>query len=597
MINFSNLTKRLKDMNFAESITSVIHNGVLFPEEPKYWKENYGKFSLANDKLSDEATKQLFAWSTPRAQKESIGKHGSLFTRNFYKCLELNLTTKQKKLKFPEDFSSIISKMSRIIENYSEEKKIENKLPEVKEKKEKLKEKYSKIILNGNEYTFAYYVEGEGIFYGRGDCSYHGGWALPVKPEDVTINASVNVPCTVKGHHWKAVRLGDAMEAAKFDKYIMVGNKKIHIVKSMRLSNDNPQKIENDAHKFDKARLIQKHWSKISKAINDKINSDNLIEKQIGCCAYLIAYFGIRAGNDSGARNNGVVGASTLLKKNVILNKGNIIELKFTGKDSMDFNGSQKVSSDVFNAFLILQSVNEDNPRIFPNISSNDTNRFFNKITKKIPDLSNKNFRTYYGTSLLAKEIQKHEDEWSEDMTDKEFKSLYNKCVLTVAKKLNHQKTVSKEQLEKLDASTKEKLKKAKAKWKDTTEKTEIKIERIKEKVKKLKTKKSLGWKDDIKELNEELDELKEKLLDIKQDYEDAKQEIKDKLENKDVALNTSKSNYSNPKIAYSLAKFCKKEPKIILSPALVKRFDSWVDINSIDQAYWMEYPNVDDED
>ena len=78
---------------------------------------------------------------------------------------------------------------------------------------------------------------------------------------------------------------------------------------------------------------------------------------------------------------------------------------------------------------------------------------------------------------------------------------------------------------------------------------------------------------------------------------DDGSNKSKDKLENKDVSLGTSKSNYSNPKIAYSLSKYCRKDPKIILSPALVKRFDSWVDINSIDQAYWMEYPNVDDED
>lgn len=594
MINFNELTERLHAMNFAEDITSVVHNGVLFPEEPRYWKENYGKFSLAGDKLSNNAVKQLFAWSTSRAQKESKAKYGSLFTKNFYKCLELNLTGKQKKLKFPEDFETVINKMSKIVEFESELKKEDNKKPEVKERKEKLKEKYSKIYLNDKEYTFAYYVEGEGIFYGRGGCAYHGGWALPVRPEDVTINASVNVPCTVKGHHWKEVRLGDAMEAAKFDKYIMVGKKKIHIVKSMRLSNDNPQKIENDAHKFDKARLIQKHWSKISKAINDKLNSNNIKEKQIGCCAYLIAYFGIRAGNDSGARNNGVVGASTLLKKNVLLNSNNVIELKFTGKDSMDFNGNQKVSPDVYNAFKTLLK-NTNSERIFPNITSNDTNEFFKGITKNIPDLSNKNFRTYYGSSLLAKEIQKHEDEWSDDMTDKEFKSLYNKCVLTVAKKLNHQKTVSKEQLEKLDTSTKEKLKKAKAKWKDTTEKTELKIEKLKEKVKKLKNNKPAGWKADIKELNDDLDNLKEKLLDIKQEYNDAKQEVKDKLENKDISLGTSKSNYSNPKIAYSLAKYCEKDPKIILSPALVKRFDSWIDINELDDDYWINYPNTKD--
>ena len=598
MYNFSELTEKLRNMNFATSIETIEHNGVLFPEIPEYITKNYGKFSLASDKLSDLATRQLFGWASPRAIKAQKENNGDTFSKNFYSCLKLNLTKKQLQLSFPKDFEKLRSQMTKIIEKYSEDKKEYNKIhkQEILEEREEKREKYGTVIVNGEPYTFNPTVEAGGIFYGRGDCSYHGGWALDVTPEDVMLNSSKKIPCTVKGHHWKEVTLKpNTFSPCTFDKYILVGKQKVHIVKSIRMSNDNPQKKENDLHKFDKARLIEKNWSKILKAIKTKATSDNIKDMQIGCCAYLIALFGIRAGNESGKRENGVRGASTLLVSDVELLKNNQVHLNFIGKDSMEFDGTQKVDSAIYDSLEVLQAYSKDSDedRIFPDITSGMVNKFFQGICpKSIPDLSCKNFRTYYGTSLLVKEIQKRD--WDDEMTDKEFKSQYDKCVLEVAKKLNHKKTISKEQSEKISTSSKEKIKKAKEKFINAKEKALNKIEDFEDEIKVLRNEQPKNYLKEIKLLKSKINSLKQDIEDAERMFKNIKQEQKDRVENQDTALGTSKSNYSSPKVAYSLAKYCDKNPKIILSPALTKRFDSWINMDELDENYWMNYPNVD---
>ena len=123
----------------------------------------------------------------------------------------------------------------------------------------------------------------------------------------------------------------------------------------------------------------------------------------------------------------------------------------------------------------------------------------------------------------------------------------------------------------------------------------ELKLDKIADKKDALKANKPRGYLAQLKELSEEEREIREKLAEAEQTFKDSKHEIKYKLENKDDALNTAKTNYSNPKIAYSLCKYCKKDPKVILSKALIEKFNAWVDFESIDENYWKDYPNVDE--
>jgi len=600
-LNFSNLTERLRTMNFAmDKISSIEHKGVLFPKIPEYVTRNYGKFSLAGEKLTDLATRQLFAWSTPRAEswvKMKGAKGGKIFTSNFYKCLQLNLTKKQQRLSFPKDFEKVISQMRKIITNYSEEQKEYRKThkkeiaAETQERKD-----FGTAVVDGVEYKYSPMVEAGGIFYGRGDNRYDGGWALDVMPEDVSLNSSKNIPCPIKGHHWKDCSLKpNSFSPYSFDKWILIGTEKIHIVKRGEFAKS-PIKEQNDVHKFDKAKSIDLIMPKIIRSVKKMVTSEKYRDKQIGCCAYLITKFGIRAGNVTDKRQNGVRGASTLLNGDIELLSANKLHLTFKGKDSIQYDNTLKIDSYAYQAFEELKDKCEsDNERIFPNITSNSVNVFFKNIDKNTPDLTCKNFRTFFGTSALTREIQKHEDEWSSDMSDKEFKNLYDNCVFEVAKILNHKKTVSKEQSDKTEASVKEKLKAIKKALKTTLDRSNLKIAKLEEENKKLNKTKPKGYKELIKQNSELISELEYANEDAERTYAAKRAEQLSRIEKQDVALNTSKGNYSSPKIAYSLCKYCGKEPKLILSPTLVDRFNSWVDMDSISETYWKDYPNVED--
>ena len=574
-MNFSKLTKRLKEMNFAESIESIKQNGPQFRETPEFITNNYGKFKLAGEKLSDEATKLMFHWSTKRAQENSIdSKMGKYFTANFYECLKLHLTKKQLMLKFPKDFNSLISKMKPLIEKNAADKKVyeaNHKLEIAKEKADN-KEKYGYAYFNGEKKELmTYQVEAEGIFYSHSDKKTHGGWTPSAEPEDITINASEAPKCP-KGHHWGKVIFTNAYWTASYHKKVYVGENCVSSakIKYVKVTNaENPTKQEHDNHKFDIVPLIDKNWPKITRAIKKMALSSKYIEKQIGCCAYLVSQFSIRAGNDSD-RDNGVVGATQLLVKNVDLSKKNYIHLNFLGKSSMAYDEIKKVEPEIYNSFLELQEDLEDIDRIFADINSNKVNRFLGSICKDIPELTMKNIRTFYGTSLLAKAVQSREDQWSDEMTNSEFKALYNECAKEVAIKLNHKKTVKKDVADKKNAANELKLSKAKAKYKEDLKKAKLKL-----------------GKTGDEELYNELVELAKERLD------DVKRAITDEESNREIALGTSKGNYSDPKIPISLAKYCKKDPSLLITKATIALASSRFDLDELDEEYWLNYPNV----
>lgn len=583
MENMNNLIDKLVRINFASTmnITELISNGVLFPEIPEYVLSN--DFKLCKEYIPELAKEMLFAWSTELPQYTS----DKVFSKNAWSCIKPELTSKQQKLSFPEDFQSILSKMKQIKEDYKEYRKtIKDK---IKAENLKKKEKYGKVIIDGKEVETAYMIEPPGFLRGRGAGATRGLWTYRVEPEDVNLNASNNPPCTVKGHQWGSCELRQIMAVATYNKRLGPNGLTLH--KSVNLSSKSQWKGEHDIHKFDKAALIDKNFKRIVNKMKKAAMSDDEVEKQVGCCAYLVAMFGIRAGNPSGARDNGVVGASTLLVKHIELLPGNKVGLHFIGKDSIPFDGEQKVDKEIYNALSELIEDKDDNDRIF-SINSGKINVFLkNVFPKDIPDLTLKNFRTFYGTSLLAKEIQARE--WSEEMTDKEFSKQYDECVLTVAKKLNHKTTLTKEKRCQKEDALKEKERKAKENLKKLITKVESKLEKLESEKDKLKTKKPKGYTQRVKEIIEEERDLKEQIDEARENFKLAKAELKDKKINMDVALGTSKSNYSNPMIAYSLCKYCKKDPSVLFTKALRERFDTWVNFEELDEEYWIDYPNV----
>ena len=489
------------------------------------------------------------------------------------------------------DYENILSEMKTIKEKYAEEKKKYNKLhrKEIAEENKKWKEEYGYALVDGEKVEIGNsLIESGRIFIGRGDSSWRGFWVEDVVPEDICVNSSYPFPCNYGTHNWKEVSFKDTMSIATYTEHF-VGNKDVTIQKAIWFSNKSSFKADSDEEKFENARLLQINLKTVKKAIKNAFLSENNKERQIGCCAYIISTFGIRAGNED-KRDNGVVGASTLKVENIELNKDtHEIHLHFLGKDSMIFDNTLKVDVDVLLPLSKCIEGKSEKEQIFNKISSHEVNEFLGSICKDIPHLSNKTFRTEFGTSLLAEEIQKRN--W-DNLTDKQFKNQYMDCARVVTIKLNHKKTLTKEQNEKIDESTKKKIKKAK----ETYDKSRFSIEKKIGKLNDLKAdyEKCLEGKflkAKLTEINQQKKELHEKLESAEQKYKDTKKLAKTNSENRDIALNTAMTNYSSPRIAYSLCKDTNHEPTVIYSKALVERFNVWASDTPTD--YWRKYPNV----
>lgn len=567
--------------NYMKSLI-LPKNCIKFPNEQPYIDSFFSTQTYR--KYNYDTCKYLFMWST-LADKY---KNDKTYQKNFWKSLKTVINKEYKNLSFPSDFEDTLSVMNEIKTEFMENKKLYNKEHKELIKREKeldnAENGYAtvdgELVEIGNRL-----IESSRIFIGRGDCSYRGCIVADVKGSDVTINTSdKNYKCyDNNGIKCNVEFKSDNMSVATYNEHIIGTD--IIINKAIWFSNKSDMKTENDEHKYEKARLLQLHINEVTKTIKNMYMSEDEFERQIGCCAYIISVFGIRAGNTD-TRDNGVVGASTLKVENIELYADkSSVHLDFLGKDSIRYSNTIKVDSDVLLPLWKCIDGKSCKDKVFDKITSIDVNRFLQSICNDIPDLSNKTFRTFWGCSLLVDELHKHE--WK-GLTPKQFKSLYDSCAREVTIKLNHKKTVSKEQKEKIDSSSKEKLDNAKKSYKELEKKIEEKLLKIKND--KL-TAQFKGNKKKYKELCAKEKELKLKLENKKIKFSETKNDIKMKKENMDIALNTAKTNYSSPKVAFSLCKYAEQEPTTIYSKSLVERFSIWA--SDVDENYWKDYPNV----
>lgn len=555
-------------------------NCIKFPKKPSYLNEDFG--------FSKLATEMLFAWST-LADKY---KNDKVYQKNFYSCLKTQLNEEQKNLSFPSDFENILLKMKSIKEKYAEEKKLYNKehRKEIALEKAKEKEKCGYALVDGVSMEIGNrLIESSRIFIGRGENSYRGCWVEEVKGSDITINTSdKNYECyDNNGISCKIEFKPDTMSVATYTEHVMCKN--INIQKAIWFSNKSSFKADSDEEKFENARLLQINLKTVKKAIKDAFLSENDKERQIGCCSYIISTFGIRAGNED-KRDNGVVGASTLKVENIELyTDTQEVHLKFLGKDSMMYDNTLKVDVDVLLPLWKCIDGKSCKEQIFDKITSHDVNEFLNNICEDIPHLTGKLFRTTFGTSLLAEEIQKRD--W-DNLTEKQFRNQYMDCAKVVTIKLNHKKTLTKEQNEKIDESTKKKI----SRVKETFNKSKTSLEKKINKLNDLKAdyEKCLEGsllESKLREIEEQKKELNFKFEEAKQKFKDTEKTVKDNSENREIALNTAMTSYSSPKVAYSLCKDTNHSPTSIYSKTLVERFNVWASDTPTD--YWKNYPNV----
>jgi len=565
-----------------EKFQTLTHFGVLFPEE--YKPKGY---IFKGTKLSPLA--EEMAWNYSMRIDTEYTKD-SVFNKNFFSCFKKELTSSQI-AKFPEDYMDLFEEMKNTQLYEKEEKKEYNKAhkDEIKKEKEALKEKYGFAYLDGVKQPIgAFIVEGPGILYARGNSPLRGYWKYRTFPEDVIINfikdeKMTKAPTAPSGHNWKMIEHNkSAFVIAKWK--VNVGGV-IPFDKKVIFAPTSTIKLNADQKKYEKARLVNKNWSKISSYIEENMLSSDENTKQCALAAYLISVTGIRVGNEKEeVADNGTKGMTTLLCEDAFLKDGKIF-FNFLGKDSVRNKSSFEISKEAYSIIEKILSSKKKDSQIF-DISSGDLNSFLKNC---LPYLTAKLFRTAIGTKLLC-DVLRNQTVPS-NISEKRKVAYYNEANLEVAKMLNHQHGVAKGFSSKID------------KFDDSIEKCEEQIsskkEKAKDKLKKYEKELTLApklWEG--KELEEKKAEIKDKILKVQDSVNksiDRLALLKEKKsfadESKNYALGTSKTNYSSAYIAYSWAKTNNIDIGLIYNASLQKKF-SWA--AAVDKDYWKKYPNND---
>ena len=300
------------------SYKTLIHNGVIFPEEYK----SQGNFIVNGEKLSPLAEEQFVAFAKLRDTDYVKDK---VFVKNFYKCFSGELSSKQKEWKFPEDYSKLIDRVMIEKEKVKEEKAAYNKLhkEEIAKQKQEIKDKYGFALVDNKKVPLAsYIIEGPGIMMARGNSPIRGMWKYRIQPEDITINfvgPKEQIPQAPEGHHWKkVVSEKDVCYTATY--CFNIGNYCEGKLKGVNFSAVSDFRKDGEFDKFEKSRNLVKNWDKFEKHIMNGMHSKDEKVKQAALVAYLIYKSGIRVGNEHDDKtDNGTVGASTLLCKNIKL--------------------------------------------------------------------------------------------------------------------------------------------------------------------------------------------------------------------------------------------------------------------------------------
>lgn len=528
--------------------TTLEHNGLIF-QKPYEYRGSLVKLKGIPVKLDPIPEEYCYLYAR---YIETEYVKNKIFNKNFVhdlnKVLPANLKINQiEDIDFRPLYNTLISEKEKKKEVSKEEKE------KIKEKKDKLIAPFKICKIDGIETNLGSpYVEPISLFLGRGCNKDTGKVKARVKPSDVTLNLSkgVTVPkcyyldddkvelIEIKNDTWGSIIHDD--QSVWLASYIDDISGK---AKYLWTANDSHIKAESDQAKFDLARELRRRINKIVKLNEEKMRSNNIVDRQLGTALHLINVLAIRVGNESSS-DSGVVGCTTLAVENIIFKDNLEIRLDFIGKDSIHYDKSVKVDELVYNNLKEFTNNKSKKDQIFDKISSSDLNKYLNDM---MPDLTAKVFRTYNASILMEDELLKLDKKIEgKKLDDNELiDDLLNGFInanLKVSYLCNHQKAVS-------------------ANFKSGIEKMEQKIKELKKKKKELKEK-------SIKDKQDKLSELSKKIKKAK-----AKRDIK--LATKNYATSTSLTNYIDPRIVVSWLKRYKIEPDKIYSKALMNKF-SW---------------------
>ena len=412
-------------------------------------------------------------------------------------------------------------------------------------------ERYKEAMVDGKVQAVGNFrIEPPGIFLGRGCHPLAGKIKKRIFPEDMIINIDKKskipeLPLFYKNRKWGKIVHDNTLEWLASWKDTITGK-----TKYVWLGNKSDFKAKSDLHKYEKARKLAKHINNIRLTNMNNIiikgkSDDDIRLTQLGCALYLIDNLALRVGNEKGEDEADTVGVCSLRIEHIELKEPDTVKLDFLGKDSIRYENKVKVDENVFNALYSFTRNKKKSDDLFDKINPTLLNTYIKTVSSH-DDLTAKVFRTYNASYLFQKEIdeinKKYNKKGDKDSYISELLTCYNKANLKVALLCNHQKNVSKgfnDQIKKIDDKIEE-LQEKKIQAGDDKDK----IKKINDKIKDLKNKKSL------------------------------------KVELKNVSLGTSKINYIDPRITIAFLKKHNIKIEKVFSQTLIDKFFWAMDVD-----------------
>lgn len=511
--------------------STLVHNGVMFP--PEYELRSVPVIYKGEEIILDKDNEEMAFLYAKYIQTDYV--NNATFNRNFWKDWRRSLGKGHK-------IQSLADCDFNLMYNYLQENKGKNR--KSKEEKETEEAKYKTVIVDGKEQQNGNFrVEPPGIFMGRGKNPNLGRIKRRIHPEDVTINIGKDapIPALPDGQRWgKIVHDRRSVWLASWKDEIMKKTKYVF------LSADSDFKAESDKNKFDLAKKLKRKIKRI-REVNDKnLHSDIKEIRQVATVMYFIDKLALRVGNEKGAHEADTVGVTSLRVEHIRLNGSNEITLDFLGKDSIRYLNTVKVDTIVYTNLTEFTSNKAGGDNLFNLVSSSDVNKYLQGFMK---DLTAKVFRTYNASLMFQKELRKISNRYEgKDVKRSVILDEFARANAKIAHVMNHRKGVTKG-------------------YKD-------KINRINEAIKKLRSKIRKVRKSKSKVKAEKIAKLEEKIKDKK-----TKKDMSVLM--KDLALETSKANYIDPRITVAFLKRHKLEMKDVFSPKLITKFRWAFDVDT----------------
>ena len=383
-----------------------------------------------------------------------------------------------------------------------------------KERREALKAKYGKAILDGKQVDFAnYIVEPPGLFMGRGKHPLRGKWKPRIQASDVILN--LGETASVPPGAWKEVVHDHAsMWMAKWIDKLTEKEKYVWLHEST------PIQQSRSRAKYDNAARAGSNMRKIEARIEKELSSKDPKMRQVATVCYLIHRLGMRVGDEKDEDEADTVGASTLRVEHIKVQDGTV-EFDFLGKDSVPWKKTDTPSSQVLENLEEFKKGKSPDTEIFHEVTSSMVNQFLSSI---VPGLTAKVFRTWHATDMAKRTLESKSPESMDDI-DKLYHA--KEANLQAAIFCNHQRTLPKT-------------------WEQSYEKKKQKLHEVGAK----------GRKDDrrLKKLEKELDFY---------------------VRAKNYNLNTSLKNYIDPRVFKAWCDYAGLDWAKVYSKSLQRKF-SW---------------------